>query len=121
MQNNSLQTHFWSDGLNPHQVFQDGRTIVHQRCLNCARDFAFELDGSGWHAAYVGLLRIEHLAESVSRQWMTEECPGRPLWELDQAARMMRIPELRPGQPIPSAGGRLSLVPRRPARRAESK
>jgi len=96
MQNNSLQTHFWSDGLNPHQVFQDGRTIVHHRCLKCARDFAFELDGSGWHAAYVGIFKIEHLAESVNRQWMTQQCPGRPLWQQDQAARTMRIPELRP-------------------------
>jgi hypothetical protein len=72
MQNNSLQTHFWSDGNIPHQVFQEGRVIVHQRCFLCGRDFGFELDGSGWHAVYVGIFKIERLAESADHQWMTE-------------------------------------------------
>lgn len=90
---NSLRTHLWSEGLTPHQIFQDGRTIVHQRCSRCGRDFGFELDGSGWHAVYVGLSRVERLAESVSRQWVTDACPGQALWEQDQSARATRIPD----------------------------
>jgi hypothetical protein len=87
----ALQTHIWAEGTTPRQILQDGRTIVHHRCPRCGRDFAFELDGSGWHAAYVGLLRIEVLSESVSARWLAEECPGRPLWIEDQKARETRL------------------------------
>jgi hypothetical protein len=86
-----LQTHVWADeGASPHQIMQDGRTIVHQRCLRCGRDFALELDGSGWHALYVGVFRVELLAESVTARWLTEECPRQFLWTQDQEARAMR-------------------------------
>ena len=86
-----LQTHVWADGgAAPHQIMQDGRTIVHQRCLRCGRDFALELDGSGWHALYVGVFRVELLAESVTARWLTEECPRQFLWTQDEEARAMR-------------------------------
>jgi hypothetical protein len=85
-----LHTHVWSDGNTPRQIMQDGRTIIHQRCLSCGRDFALELDGSGWHAIYVGAFRVELLAESVTRRWLGEECPKQPLWDQDQKARAMR-------------------------------
>jgi hypothetical protein len=85
-----FHTHHWSNGGPPHQITQDGRTIVHQRCVNCERDFALELDGSGWHALYVGVFRVELLAESVSQRWLFEECPGEPLWVQNQQDRAMR-------------------------------
>ena len=71
---NSLKTHVWSDSI-PRQILQDGRTIAHQRCLRCGRDFGFELGGSGWRAVYVGLLRVELLAEKINERWLSEECP----------------------------------------------
>ena len=73
----SLKTHIWS--ALPRQIFQDGRTIAHQRCLRCSRDFALELDGSGWHAVYVGVFRVELLAEAVNRRWLSEDCPKKIL------------------------------------------
>jgi hypothetical protein len=84
-----LETHLWSDGDSPHQIIQDGRTIVHHRCLLCGRDFGFELDGSGWHAIYVGLLRVECLADEVTARWLLEDCPKQMLAsdELDRVAR----------------------------------
>jgi hypothetical protein len=113
MQSNSLQTHFWSNGPTSHQIFQNGRTMVHQRCSRCGRDFAFELDGSGWHAVYVGAFKVELLAESVSQQWLTDQCPGQPLWEQDQRARTLRIrepdvviPRTRPNLGITLLSGR---------------
>ena len=83
-----LLTHEWS--AIPRQILQDGGTIAHQRCLRCARDFAFELDGSGWHAVYVGLLRVERLTQKVNQRWLSEECPKQmlPADEVDRAMRL---------------------------------
>jgi hypothetical protein len=80
MQNdNSLKTHFWSGSI-PRQIFQDGRTIIHQRCLRCGRDFGRELGESAWPAVHVGLLRVELLAEKVNERWLSEACPKQILW-----------------------------------------
>jgi hypothetical protein len=82
-----LQTHSWS--AIPRKIFQDGRTIAHQRCIKCGRDFGFELDGSGWHAVYIGVFRVEHLDEEVSGRWLSETCPRQvlPADDLDRATR----------------------------------
>jgi hypothetical protein len=76
---NPLLTHRWADGDTPHQILQGGRTIAHQRCVRCGRDFGFELDGSGWHAVHVSVFRVEFLPETVTLRWLAEECPQQPL------------------------------------------
>jgi hypothetical protein len=80
-----LKTHVWPD--IPRQILQDGRTIAFNRCACCARDFAFELNGSGWHAAYIDIRRIEPLAERVNQRWLSEECPKQilPADDVDRA------------------------------------
>jgi hypothetical protein len=82
-----LQTHELSP--IPRQILQDGRIIAHQRCARCARDFAFELDGSGWHAVYLGVFRVEPLDEKVNQRWLSEECPKQivPADNVDRATR----------------------------------
>jgi hypothetical protein len=88
-----LQTHVWSE--LPRQILQDGATMAHQRCTRCGRDFAFELDGSGWHAVYVGVFRVERLDEKINRRWLSEECPNQvlPGDDVDRATR--QVDELR--------------------------
>ena len=89
---NALQTHDWS--AIPRQILQDGRTIAHNRCTRCARDFAFELDGTGWHAVYVGVFRVELLDQKVNQRWLSEECPRQvlPGDEVDRATRLSADP-----------------------------
>jgi hypothetical protein len=89
MQRRALETHQWSDGTTPHPINQDGRTILHFRCLRCGRDFAQGADQSAWQALYVGIFRVELIAESVSARWLADDCPGR-LLESDQDDRGMR-------------------------------
>ena len=85
-----LQTHLWPAGHALHQVEQDGRTIRHQRCVRCWRDFGQGFDGTyNWEAVYVGVLRIERLAERVTDIWLSEPCPGEPRIE-DNELRAMR-------------------------------
>ena len=76
-----LQTHVWADDDIPHQITQGGEIVFHHRCVRCGRDFVQPADGTGWQAAYVEVLRIELLADSVTERWVREECPGRLLTE----------------------------------------
>ena len=70
----------------PAQITQDGQIILHNRCALCGRDFAQGLDErNDWQAAYLGLLRIEALADDVSERWVSEVCPGQFLPEDDEA------------------------------------
>jgi hypothetical protein len=71
--------HRWSDGTKPHIINQDGRIILHHRCINCGRDFAKEEGDEFWRAAHVGLFKIEILPEDVNEQWIVEGCPGEVL------------------------------------------
>ena len=73
----ALQTHHWSDGPSPHRIRQNGRTILHQRCALCGRDFAQGLDGAGWQAVHAGVFTVELLAEAVNERWLAEDCPIR--------------------------------------------
>lgn len=86
---NTLHTHLWSDCEIPHVIHQDANTINH-RLHACGRDFGQGLNGGGWHAVYVGILRIELLAESVNARWLGEDCPGEPQWDQDQQDRTMQ-------------------------------
>lgn len=87
---NTLGTHLFSEGATPRVIHQDGRTIYHRCCLRCGRDFAQGMNGGGWQAVYVGLLRVELLVNTVTDQWLAERCPGEPLWTQDARARALR-------------------------------
>jgi hypothetical protein len=84
----AFDSHLWF-GQTPRTITQNGKTILHLRCVRCGRDFAQGLNGPGWHAAYLGILRIELLAESVNRRWLTEPCP-KQLMPADGDDRAMR-------------------------------
>jgi hypothetical protein len=87
---NTLHTHAFSDDSDGPLIFdQDGKSIYYHRCSRCGREFGMGLNGGGWQAIHVGLLRIDLLAESVSDRWLSEQCPGQPMWDQDAAARTM--------------------------------
>jgi hypothetical protein len=95
-----VQTHVWADDT-AHQITQDGESIFHHRCIRCGRDFVEPTDGRGWQAAYVGVLRIELLADSVTERWVGEECPGRLLTEdcFSRTTRQSRTPKANGATP----------------------
>jgi hypothetical protein len=90
MRPNAMDSHVWSDDESaPHQINQDGKVILHRRCMVCGRDFAREVTSSEWQAAHLGAFRIEFLAESVTEIWVNQECPGQIL-EADIEQRRLR-------------------------------
>jgi hypothetical protein len=84
----ALRTHSFSESI-PRQFKQDGDLLILVRCQQCGRDFAKGANGTGWHAAYIGILRVELLTDSVNRRWLLEACPGR-LVPADDDDRAMR-------------------------------
>jgi hypothetical protein len=87
---NTLHTHAFSDGSDgPPRFNQNGKSIYYHRCIRCGREFGTGLNGGGWLAIHVGVLGIDLLADHVSDRWLTEKCPGQPLWDQDAEARSM--------------------------------
>jgi len=82
-------THIWSGGNTPRQFKQDGRTFLLRQCSSCRRDFAKGIDGLDWRAVYLGVFKVEVLADVVSAQWLEEDCPKRRL-PADDIARATR-------------------------------
>ena len=87
--NHQLRTHLRFD-VDPRSVQQDGRIILHQRCIRCLRDFSQGFSGLyDWRAVYVGVFRIEALVNTANSRWLAEACPGKVL-ESDDIDRTMR-------------------------------
>lgn len=68
-------THIWSGGNNPHWIKQDGSTVLLLQCSSCRRDFAQGIGGLDWRAVYIGVFKIELLADAISSRWLEEDCP----------------------------------------------
>ena len=72
-----LASHLWN-GNSSRVVKTNGTSLILYRCSRCAREFARESAEAAWKAAHVGVFRIDFLDDAVSRQWLSEPCPGRP-------------------------------------------
>jgi hypothetical protein len=86
--------HVWANGRIRDRVEQDGCTVILRQCSLCGRDFAQELNGPGWSAAYIGVFKVRFLADHVNERWRKEKCPGRVLLD-DEKARMKLAPARR--------------------------
>jgi hypothetical protein len=89
-------SHVWSNRNKPHRIEQDGRSIFLRQCLLCRRDFAQGIDGSAWRAVYIGVFKVELLANAVNERWLNEECPKQRLPNDDQARMTRSRQDFRP-------------------------
>jgi hypothetical protein len=70
-----LKTHLWT-GYEPREIKIAGKSIFHQRCRQCGRDFAREANQTDWKAVYVGVFALKFLEDLVTQQWVSDPCPG---------------------------------------------
>jgi hypothetical protein len=77
-------THLWSE----QQVSINGRTFFHRQCQICDRDFARSRDDGEWRAVHIGVLSLDFLDDKTTKRWVSEDCPGRPLPEEANSARI---------------------------------
>jgi hypothetical protein len=84
-----LETHLFRQ-KQPRRFEQDGRIVLLLHCDSCSRDFLQTGESPEWHAAYVGIFRVEPLLENLVARWVDEPCPGRRL-ESDEDDRARRL------------------------------
>jgi hypothetical protein len=84
-----LQTHSWTRN-HTREIKIDGRRLLLYCCPRCQRHFAREPGQPDWRAAHVGVFQVDFLEDSVTRQWVSEPCPG----ELSDFSS--RVPSLIP-------------------------
>ena len=101
MEYKGLETHLWS-GNHLRELEIDGTPIVLFRCPVCERYFAREHGVSNWRAAHVGTFRVTYFSDSISQQWVSEPCPGKPPTPSSESSSGARadvvIPRPAPGR-----------------------
>ena len=88
--------HVWSNTNKSHRIEQDGRSIFLRQCSLCRRDFAQGIDGSDWRAVYIGVFKVQLLADAVNERWLNEECPKRRLPDDDDTRKTRSQQDFRP-------------------------
>jgi hypothetical protein len=78
------QGHKWTEQC-PRTVKIDGKVVLHRRCASCGRDFARMEQQGDWKAVYVGVFRLEPLAQEIGDRWLAERCPEQRLVSDDSA------------------------------------
>jgi hypothetical protein len=78
-------THTWSKPQGRRLELEPGKPLIQWSCTTCQRHFVNEPATGDWYAAFPRMLDFERL-DSVSEQWLSEDCPGRQLAS-DQEAR----------------------------------
>src|SRR5258708_39450474 len=75
MEDPRLETHTWTRKYTREIKIGDQRLILYC-CPRCQRHFAREPGQPDWRAAHVGVFQVDFLEDSVTRQWVSEACPG---------------------------------------------
>jgi hypothetical protein len=83
------KSHKWSDPSPRRFEIQSGVFVLQQHCVECGRDFITVPSGSR-HAVLVSMFSFLRLGDEVTKRWLGEPCPGRPL-PADNEDRQKRI------------------------------
>jgi hypothetical protein len=95
--NQPSPTHTWFEPKGRTLELEPGKTLIHQRCTACRRNFVNDLASGEWYAAFPRVFDFERLDEAAER-WMTESCPG------PSAAAEAEVRKLRQRREKPQTG-----------------
>jgi hypothetical protein len=71
-------SHQWSSAQGRDVEIEPGKTVIQHHCSRCRRDFVEAPTGERY-AVYVSVFRFRKLPDLITRQWLSELCPGAPL------------------------------------------
>jgi hypothetical protein len=86
----------WSSHAGRSRAVQlHGQTHFHLHCVRCQRDFVRQSEVGEWKAVHLGIFEFNLLDEATSQQWVSEQCPGRPLAADANDLRRTRVASLQ--------------------------
>ena len=78
MSRDAWNSHQWSE-QKPRQVaIEPDKPLRQYHCSRCGRDFVESLSEERW-AVHVSVFSFRRLPDRITRQWLSEMCPGIPM------------------------------------------
>jgi hypothetical protein len=72
-------SHQWSNPQGRSVEIEPGKQLVQHHCMRCRRDFVEDPPTGERYAVYVSVFQFRKLPDLITRQWLSELCPGAPL------------------------------------------
>ncbi|HEV2169361.1 MAG TPA: hypothetical protein VGR40_00360 [Candidatus Binatus sp.] len=83
-------SHSWSNANGRSVEIEPGRQLVQHHCMRCRRDFVEDPTTGERSAVYVSVFRFRKLPDLITRQWLSELCPGAPLpYDIEVRTRLI--------------------------------
>ena len=76
--NETWSTHQWI-GKPRHLETASGETVLQHYCVACGRDFLTYTSSNSTCAVFVSAISFGQLSDAVTKQWLSDPCPGRRL------------------------------------------
>ena len=72
-------SHKWSSAHGRRVEIEPGKPLIQHHCSRCRRDFVEDPPTGERYAVYVSVFQFRKLPDLITRQWLSELCPGAPL------------------------------------------
>jgi hypothetical protein len=72
-------SHKWSSAKGRSVEIEPGKPLIQHHCSRCRRDFVEDPPTGERYAVYVSVFQFRKLPDLITRQWLSELCPGAPL------------------------------------------
>ena len=79
MHRDAWNSHKWSTAKGRRIEIEPGKPLVPRRCSRCRRDFVEDPATGERYAVYVSVFSFRKLPDLITKQWLSELCPGAPL------------------------------------------
>ena len=90
MASDAWNSHQWSSAQGRRVQVEPGKELLQHHCSRCRRDFVLDPTTSERYAVYVSVFRFRKLPDSITRQWLSELCPGAPLpYDIEVRSRLI--------------------------------
>jgi hypothetical protein len=77
MEPDAWNSHQWSSAKGRRIEIEPGKAVIQHHCSRCRRDLVEELSGERY-AVYVSVFSFRRIPDSITKQWLSELCPGAP-------------------------------------------
>jgi hypothetical protein len=90
MDRDAWNSHKWSSAHGRRVQIEPGKELIQHHCSRCRRDFVEDPLTGERHAVYVSVFQFRKLPDPITRQWLSDLCPGAPLpYDIEVRSRLI--------------------------------
>jgi hypothetical protein len=90
MDRDAWNSHKWSNAQGRRVEINPGKPLLQHHCSRCRRDFVEDPATGERSAVYVSVFQFRKLPDLITKQWLSELCPGAPLpYDIEVRSRLI--------------------------------